>query len=399
MDRDATPLADAAALPALAHRDAWVEVDLDAIFANTRALGAWVGGRARIAPVVKANAYGHGAIPVSRALATAGFGPLCVATVDEGLALRGAGLDGDVIVLYGPPLRALQDAADARLDVTLGDTASVEWVARLPATERRALRLQLKIDTGMTRQGLRLDELGALGPLLAALAGSVRGVWTHLADGADVGDTTAQLARFDDAVARLRGLGVEAPRHVAGSAAVLAGVGRQYEFARPGLALYGAVPAEFGARPEHLGATPIALRAAMAVRARPSRVVEVPAGTAVGYSGTFTTERSSRLATLPLGYADGLRRSLGDGRGQVLVGAMRAPIVGRISMDSCVVDVTDVEAAGRDSVFTLLGRDGPDAITLEEMARWAGTIPHEMAVGFAARLPYVYRPSGAGRAD
>lgn len=380
-------------VPTIAHRNAWVEVDLDAVVANAQALGEWVGGAARIAPVVKANAYGHGAVPVSRALATAGFAPLCVATIDEGLALRDAGIGGGVIVLYGPPLRALRDAADAQLDVTLGDGASVGWVARLSASERRGLRLQLKIDTGMTRQGIRPDELDALRPSLARLAGSVRGVWTHLADGADLRATATQLARFDEAVALLRGLGIDAPRHVAGSAAVLAGVGRQYEFARPGLSLYGAVPAEFT---EHLGAAPIALRPAMAVRARSARLVEVPAGTAVGYSGAFTTARPSRLATLPLGYADGLRRSLGDGRGQVLVGAMRASIVGRISMDSCVVDVSDVGAAGRDSVFTLLGHDGPDAITLEEMARWAGTIPHEMALGFAARLPYVYRPLGPG---
>ncbi len=379
-------------VPTIAHRDAWVEVDLDAVVANAYALAEWLSGAARLAPVVKANAYGHGAIPVSRALAAAGFALLCVATVDEGLALRDAGIGGDVIVLYGPPLRALRDAADAQLDVTLGDAASVEWVADLPASERRALRLQLKIDTGMTRQGIRPVELDALRRSLAKLVGSVRGVWTHLADGADLRASATQLACFDEAVVLLHGLGIDAPRHVAGTAAVLTGVGRQYEFARPGLALYGAVPAEFT---ERLGNAPIALRAAMAVRARPARLVEVPAGTAVGYSGAFTTERPSRLATLPLGYADGLRRSLGDGRGQALVGAMRATIVGRISMDSCVVDVSDVEAAGRDSVFTLLGRDGPEAITLEQMARRTSTIPHEVAVGFGARLPYVYRSSGS----
>lgn len=216
----------------------------------------------------------------------------------------------------------------------------------------------------------------------------MRGVWTHFADGADALATATQLAYFEEAVALLRGIRIDAPRHVAGSAAVLARAGRQYEFARPGLSLYGAVPVEFT---EHRGAAPIALRAAMSVRARPARLVEVPAGTRVGYSGAFTTKRPSRLATLPLGYADGLRRSLSDGQGQVLVGATRATIVGRISMDSCVVDVSDITAAGHDSVFTLLGSDGPESITLEEMARRAGTIPQEIAVSFAARLPYVYR--------
>lgn len=372
----------------IAHRDAWVEVDLDAVVANAHALAELAGGSSRIGPVVKADAYGHGAVPVARALAEARFAPLCVATIDEGLALRRAGIGCDVVVLYAPPLRALGDAAEARLDVTLGDAASVEWVAGLPDVERHALRLQLKIDTGMTRQGLRPVEFDGLRASLVALAGSVRGVWTHFADGADAGVTGTQVARFDEAVARLRGLGIDAPRHVAGSAAVLAGVGRQYEFARPGLSLYGAIPVEFT---ERRGAAPIPLRPAMAVRARPARLVEVPAGTEVGYSGAFTTDRPSRLATLPLGYADGLRRSLGDGRGEVLVGGTRATIVGRISMDSSVVDVTDIEAAGRESVFTVLGADGPHAISLEELSRRAGTIPQEMAVGFAARLPYVYR--------
>lgn len=375
-----------------AHRDAWVEVDLDAVVANARALEAWMDSTARIAPVVKANAYGHGAAAVSRALAAAGFGPLCVATVDEGLALRAAGIGGDVIVLYGPPLRAIRDASEARLDVTLADATSVEWVAQLPGVEREALRLQLKIDTGMTRQGLRLEEFERLRPSLMVLADSVHGVWTHFADGANARTTSSQLVRFDDAVARLRGLGIDAPRHVAGSAAVLAGVGRKYEFARPGMSLYGVVPVEFAAQ---LGAAPIMLRAAMSVRARPVRLVDVPAGTEVGYSGTFTTKHRSRLATLPFGYADGLRRSLGDGRGEVLVGRTRAPIVGRISMDSCVVDVSNIEAAGRDSVFTLLGTDGSIAITLEELSSRADTIPHEMAVGFAARLPYVYHQRDA----
>jgi alanine racemase len=182
---------------------------------------------------------------------------------------------------------------------------------------------------------------------------------------------------------------------VAGSAAVLAGAGRRYEFARPGLSLYGAIPAEFS---EHSGRAGIELRPAMAVRARSVRLADVPTGTAVGYGGAFVTERPSRLATLPLGYADGLRRSLGNGQGCALGAGRRVPIVGRISMDSCVVDVTDIEGIDPATVFTLLGTDGADAITLEEISQRAGTIPQEMAVGFDSRLPYTYAEPGNGRA-
>lgn len=370
-----------------AYRDAWVEVDLGAVVANARALAERLGGAARVAPVVKANAYGHGAVPVSRALTDGGFGPLCVATIGEAIQLREAGLAGTIIVLYGSPEGALPDAAQAGLDITLGDARDVEFVSERPATERERLRLQLKIDTGMTRQGLRLDDLESLRRPLHTIANRVRGVWTHLADGADRDLTDVQLASFDDAVAILRDMGVEAPRHVAGSAAVLAGLGQRYEFARPGLSLYGAIPTEFS---EHIGSADIELRPAMAVRALAVRIADVPAGTSVGYGGSFVTDRPSRLATLPLGYADGLRRSLGNGQGWALTGGTRVPIVGRISMDSCVVDVTDIGALDASTVFTLLGSDGADAITLEEMSQRAGTIPQEVAVGFDARLPYVY---------
>jgi alanine racemase len=379
---------------AIAHRDAWVEVDLGAVVANAQALAERLGGVARVAPVVKANAYGHGAVPVSRALAAAGFGPFGVATVDEAIQLREAGVGGSIIVLYEPPLGAFPDAAQMGLDITLGDPRTVELVSQRPLVERERLRLQLKIDTGMSRQGLRLDDLEALRLPLGVLAGGVRGIWTQFADGADRDLTDVQLARFDDAVTTLGNLGIEAPRHVAGSAAVLAGVGRRYEFARPGLSLYGAIPAEFS---EHSGPAGIELRPAMAVRARSVRLADVPAGTAVGYGGTFVTERPSRLATLPLGYADGLRRSLGNGQGCALGAGRRVPIVGRISMDSCVVDVTDIEGIDPATVFTLLGPDGADAITLEEISQRAGTIPQEMAVGFDSRLPYTYAEPGNGR--
>ena len=379
---------------AIAHRDAWVEVDLGAVVANAQALAERLGGVARVAPVVKANAYGHGAVPVSRALAAAGFGPFGVATVDEAIQLREAGVGGSIIVLYEPPLGAFPDAAQMGLDITLGDPRTVELVSQRPLVERERLRLQLKIDTGMTRQGLRLDDLEALRLPLGVLAGGVRGIWTQFADGADRDLTDVQLARFDDAVATLRNLGIEAPRHVAGSAAVLAGVGRRYEFARPGLSLYGAIPAEFS---EHGRRAGIELRPAMAVRARSVRLADVPSGTAVGYGGAFVTERPSRLATLPLGYADGLRRSLGNGQGCALGAGRRVPIVGRISMDSCVLDVTDIEGIDPATVFTLLGPDGADAITLEEISQRAGTIPQEMAVGFDSRLPYTYAEPGNGR--
>jgi alanine racemase len=372
------------------HRDAWVEVDLAAVVENARTLEGLCSPGCLAAPVIKANAYGHGAVPVGRALADAGFGVLCVATLDEALELRSAGLRGRVVMLYEPPLAALTTAIDAGVEVAIGSPEGMDAILRLPVADRTRVRVQLKIDTGMSRQGLRFDTLGRLGDGLRALAPTVTGIWTHLSDGADRMRADRQLERFDAAVEELRGLGVSAPRHSSGSAAILCGRGTGYELVRRGLALFGIRPAEIGDRG---AAMPVALRPAMAVRAQPVRVVTVPSGTEIGYGGTYTTTRTTRLATLPVGYADGLRRTLAASA-FALLGSARAPLVGRISMDSCAVDVTDLGNVTRDSVFTLLGEDGGQTITVEQLATEGGTIPQEILLGFDDRLPQIYHGRG-----
>jgi len=368
-------------------RDGWVEVDLGAITSNAFALAARA-PRAQLAPVVKANAYGHGAVAVARVLAEAGFEPLCVATLAEALELRAAGLRQRIIVLYELPPSAVRAAVAADLEVTVASPEGVRAAIGLPIEDRGRARVQLKIDTGLTRQGLRPGQFAALAAELRKLGRMTVGVWTHLADGADPDVALPQLEVFDAAVADLRALGVEAPRHASASAAILAGYGIDYELVRPGLALYGAIPSEFSARGGNRLPT---LEPAMAVRARPVRIADVPAGTPVGYGGAFTTSRPSRLVTLPVGYADGLIRALGNAQTTALVQGSRAPLVGRVSMDSCVVDVTEIVGVTRDSIFTLLGRDSGDAITLEHLAVAAGTVPQEIAVGFGRRLPFILR--------
>lgn len=302
-------------MPRLSHRDAWVEVDLGAIVANARALGSLCAPGCHPAPVVKANAYGHGAVPVSRALVAAGFDTLCVATLDEGLELRAAGIDARLLLLYEPPMHALGDAIDARLEVTVSTRDGLEAVRRLSGDRRRRLRLQLKVDTGMSRQGLRYDRIEASEGALRGIAGSVCGIWTHLVDGADPAVAAAQLAHFDTVVAWLRGVGIEGDRHTSGSAGILSGFGTGYEMARPGLSLYGVVPAEWQdtGRP-----MPIGLRPAMSVRARPVRIEWLEAGEHVGYGATFEVTRHTLVVLLPIGYADGWRRNLGNGRSSVI---------------------------------------------------------------------------------
>lgn len=184
----------------LGHRDAWVEVDLDAIVANAHALLSLCSPVCRLAPVVKANGYGHGAVQVSRALTEAGFGAICVATLDEAIELRSAGIRGRILLLYEPPFRALGHAFDANVEVTLGSPEGLEAVVALPESDRHQIAIQLKLDTGMSRQGLCPDRIDRYEGALRLLAGAVRGVWTHLADGANQPTATAQLKQFDEAV-------------------------------------------------------------------------------------------------------------------------------------------------------------------------------------------------------
>ncbi|HEX5466142.1 MAG TPA: alanine racemase [Candidatus Limnocylindrales bacterium] len=364
-------------------RGAWVELDPDALVGNVAALASLCPSGTDLMPVIKADAYGHGAPWAAHTLIESGSTVLCVATLAEAVALRRAGVAARLLCLYEPPPDAWPVAIEAGIELSI---ASVEGIdAALANHGRPSARVgfHLAVDTGMCRQGLLPRQLVARGRDLARIAGSVNAIWTHLADGADPASTSQQLARFDEAVAQVRGNGIEVPRHVAASAAILARLGVTYEGARPGMAIYGAIPSEFTARGTP---PPIDLRPVMAVRAQAMRIETVPVGTAVGYGGTYITERRSRLATLPVGYADGLPRALGNGVGSIIVRGQRVPIVGRMSMDSCVVDVTGCPRVTKGTVFTMLGKEGRERITIEELALLSGTIPQDIAVRLGARL-------------
>jgi alanine racemase len=366
------------------HRRAWIVVDLDAVVANAAALASLLPSSVGLMAVVKADAYGHGAIPISLALQRSGVRSFGVATLDEALALRDAGVEGRILVLYDIPPDAAPDAAAAGLELSAG---SIQALRALIAGAAPRRFVHLKVDSGMTRQGIPAAAVGTVERELHEAAPWIAGVWTHLRDGADPESAAGQRAAFGRAVAALAAIGVRGERHASASAAILARSVADEDFVRPGLALYGAIPDELTAAG---GGAPTPLRPAMAVRARPVRILDVPAGTPVGYGGTFVTAAESRLATLPLGYADGIARTLSNGRGSALVHGREVPIVGRISMDSLVVDVTGVPALGPDDVFTLLGRDGDEAIGIERMAEAAGTIPQEIGVRLNARLPRIF---------
>ncbi len=402
MTRPATELSvddrlAAAGLPALP-RSAWLEIDLDALGANLAALRARTGVDVPVHPVVKADAYGHGAVPVALALEAAGADGFCVATIDEALELRSGGVAGQILVLYPIPVPWLPVALEAGLDLSVGDPVLLERLldAYAAAGAPGELRLQIEVETGLGRGGLAVAALAAAGRRLSAVPGlRVTGLWTHFQSVEDAPRTRAQLDRFDAAAAALESAGIGLPRcHASSSAAILAdGIG-SYGGTRPGLGVYGLVPDELGE--QAAGRAEDELRPVLALRARPVRVADLPTGWGISYGPTFTTSRPSRIATLPLGYGDGWSRRLSNSA-EALVRGVRCPIVGNVAMDAIMVDVTDVpgEPVGVDDVFTLIGQDGPHRITVRDVAQARTTIAWEVVAGMARRLPRVYH-SAAG---
>lgn len=388
----------AADLPELP-RTAWLDIDLDALTHNLATLRRRAGPGVPVHPVVKADAYGHGAVPVALALQAAGADGFCVATVDEALELRAAGVDLPILVLYPIPDPWLPAARDTGLDISVGDPVLLE---RLLATRDAlaagpSLRLQLEVETGLGRGGITVDMVGEVGARLAGTTGvEVTGLWTHFQNVEDGPRTAAQLDRFEAAADRLRAAGVAVPRrHAASSAALLSEGIHAYEGIRPGLAIYGLLPDELVG--DATAATTAAdLRPVLALHARPVRVVDLPVGWGISYGPTFTTSRASRIATLPLGYGDGWSRRLSN-NAAALVRGVRCPMVGNVAMDAVMVDVTDVPGAPVtvDDQFTLIGEQGGARITVHDLAQARTTIAWEVVTAMARRLPRVYH-SAAG---
>lgn len=361
-------------------------------------------------PVVKADAYGHGAIPVARALEAAGADGLCVAALDEALALRNAGVAAPILVLYPIPPALAGAAARDGIGVTAGDrdllTALLASLGAGDAGEP-SLTIHLEVETGLGRGGFAGSELlDAAQAIDASTDATLAGLWTHLQAPEDGPRTTAQLARFDRAATALESAGVRLPaRHVAASGGLLLDGVASLDGARPGLAVYGLVPDELLGLDGPLGidapptrAAGARLRPILSLHARPVRVTNVPAGWGIGYGPTFTTARPSRIATLPLGYGDGWSRSLSN-RATALVRGLRVPLVGNVAMDAVMADVTDVPGppVGVADEFVLLGTQGAERITAADLAAARGTNSWEVLTGLSARLPRVYHAASVPR--
>ncbi|MBV8775527.1 MAG: alanine racemase [Deltaproteobacteria bacterium] len=363
------------------------EIDLGALRANYLALSEFANG-ARIMAVVKADAYGHGAVAVARALREEGCGHFAIASVEEGAELRAAGISEPIYLLGGFFAEQAQRIVELDLVAPIFDLSIVEPLDRAAeALGKRQFAVHLKIDTGATRLGVLPADLDAAADALhQARVLRLEGVFTLLANAGDLTSpvTEHQLFLFRQALQALREAGFELSlNHVANSAAMVLRPDAHFNLMRPGLALYGLPPV-------HALRERVELRPVMTFKTRLMQLKHVPAGCGVSYGHTFITSRASNIGVLPVGYADGYRRGLQMG-GEVIVRGRRAPVVGAICMDLTMIDLTDVPGARMGDEVILWGGAGEAMISVNDVARLAQTISYEMLCTVGRRVPRVYR--------
>jgi alanine racemase len=371
----------------------WIEVDLGALRSNYRLARNLVDPGIPIIAVVKAEAYGHGSLEVSRVLLEEGASTLAVATVSEAADLRKAGIHGPILIMG----RMLETQAKTALrwgaEITITHMSMAKALSSAAVRKGVTAPVHIKVDTGMTRLGLPWETAHRdILEIVTLPALELRCVFTHFAN-ADLADqefTRIQVKRFDLIRRQLVQDGVQTCFHIANSAAILTSQGLEDTGVRPGIMLYGSAPSKIiGGE----GLTPV-----LSWKCKVLQVKEVPSGTGISYGHDFYTQRPSRIATISVGYADGYLRSLTN-NGYVLVREMRAPVVGRVTMDMTMVDVTDIPGVDVGDEVVLIGTQGGSTITAEELASWAGTISYEIFCAISHRVKRVYRDSSESKKD
>ena len=371
-------------------RPTFAQIDLDTLRENYRAIREFVSGERGTQPeliaVVKANAYGHGLVPVARALEGAGATMVACADIEEGVQLREGGVRAQILVFGALSISDLNGVFEYDLTPTVSSPSAARALQAAAAARAVRLHCHLKIDTGMNRFGFRYDNLRSMMPEVLGNPQLVfDAVYTHFATAEDSTDPlfVKQCERFSAARETLTSLGLGGVRcHAANSAALLAGRTCWHDAVRPGLLLYGVPP------PDVVVPGALRVKPVMSLRSRVVAVKGMRAGETTGYGARFTAQRPTRVAVVPAGYADGLDYRL-SGIGEVLIRGRRAPIVGSVCMDSITIDVTDVDAEPDDEVVVIGSQEG-DQIDVSEVARWTGTVPHAVLCRTGSRIERVY---------
>ncbi len=376
-------------------RPTWVEINLDAIAHNVRAVCKKIGEDIKILAVVKADAYGHGAIETSRVLLKNGVELLGVAIPEEGIELRQAGINASIIILGSLLPEQLDSVVAFSLTPTICDLSiakELSYRAQSASGGHRKLKIHIKVDTGMRRLGVWhentvnfVKEIKHLNNL------EIEGIYTHLAtsDEEDKGFAYEQIGLFINVLKQLDAQNIHIPlKHVANSGAILDMPASYFNMVRPGLVLYGLYPSNSVSRS-------IRLQPAMTFKTRIAYIKDVQKGVTIGYGRTYKTSKPSRVATLPVGYVDGYSRSFSN-RGEVIVNGYRAPIIGRVCMDQCIIDVSAVPDVLIGNEVVLYGKQQSEEIPVETAASIISTIPYEIVSTIGKRVPRVYhRPSPA----
>ena len=367
----------------------WADVDLSALRRNLDRVGDRLEPGGRVLAVVKADAYGHGAVPVARALAGHarlwGFG---VGDSNEALELRAAGVTEPVLVLGTIIDEETPQVVSHDVRVGIHSMDRIRHLEREAARQERRVVVHLMVDTGMGRLGAQPARARELARAVAASPWlELEGIGSHVSSSRPGHDfTLLQRSRLAQLVDDLREEGIAPPLvHFANTASIMGGVGVELPLVRPGIALYGVV----GPGPDAWART---LEPILSLRTQVVYLKDVPRDTPIGYNGTWVTPRSTRIATLPLGYNDGLAYRLSN-RGRVLVRGAIAPIVGAVSMDYTMIDVGHIAGVRVGDVVTLIGRDGDETITVSELASLVGTIPYEIVCAVGKRVRRIYEPS------
>lgn len=366
---------------------AWVEINLENLRHNVKLLRGALPRTCEIMAVVKANAYGHGDVEVSKILNRLGISSFAVATIDEAVRLRRKGVRGEILILgYTPPSRA-GELSFYRLTQTVVDAENAK---KLGGSGRR-LRVQVKVNTGMNRLGENDSNVSEIVSVFRCKNLKITGIYTHLSvsDSAkpdDVAFTDRQIRSFYSLLDELRAESILLPKiHIQSSYGVLNYPELSCDYARVGLALYGIL-----SKPGEKTKVSLALRPVLSMKSRVTLVRTVDSGESVGYGREFTARRETKIAVVSIGFADGVPRSLSAGKGTVLVRGRRAPVAGRVCMDQLMIDVTGIPDVSRGDAVTLIGSDGPEEITAEEAAQAAGTITNELLSRLGGRLRRVY---------
>ena len=376
----------------------WAEIDLDAAAHNLKAIRKRIGEKVKLCCVIKADAYGHGAVRLAKEYEALGADWLALSNIEEAMQLRRAGIALPMLVLgYTPPQAA---ALLAEHDISQC-AYSAEYCAALSGYAEKSgvtVKIHIKVDTGMSRLGFYFQDLnrdvGVVEEIVSAcrLPGLVpEGIFTHfaVADGGRDGMmfTMRQFGCFKELIETLSRRRIEFPvRHCANSGATLDYSLSHMQMVRAGIILYGILPSADVMHPEDL-------QPVLSLRAVISHIKEIEPGSDVSYGRTYTAEKKLRVATIPIGYADGYSRQL-SGKGSILVHGVRCPILGRICMDQCMIDVSAVPKAQVGDIVTLIGADGGDVIRVEEIAEMMDTIPYEVICGLSKRVTRVYLKDG-----